>query len=349
MTTAGGARTGEARTGGAPAVSVVVPVHDDEDGLHRCLRALAAQTLPRAAYEVVVVDDGSAVDLRGVVGRHAGVRLVRQSNRGSYAARNRGVAEARGHVLAFTDADCRPEPDWLASGVALLERRRDAGLVAGAVRVVPRDAARPTAAELYEMLHAFPQQQYVERSRFGVTANVFTRRDVVERVGAFDATLRSGGDVEFGQRVAAAGYAVVYAPDAVVTHPARATWGQLRRKLARVTRGAQTASRDRPGLRRESLVRAVRLLRPPVLTLARVATDTRLPTAGARARYGLALCYARQVRAWTLLRYWLGRRESGDREARGREARGREACGREAHGRPTPARRRLTRGRRRGR
>src|SRR6185503_20329850 len=122
--------------------------------------------------------------------------LVREEAAGAYTARNRGVTAARGEVLAFTDADCIPGRRWLEHGVRALTRVPRCGLVAGRIEVFARDPRHPRASELYEAAAAFRQQDYVQRWRFGATANLITRREVFESVGAFDGRLRSLGDRE---------------------------------------------------------------------------------------------------------------------------------------------------------
>lgn len=219
-----------------PRVAVVVPVHDDAARLARCLDALAAQTLPAGAVEMVVVDDASRTSPTDVVRRHPGVRLVRQPERGgSYAARNAGVALTGAPVLAFTDADCLPDPDWLARGVAALT---GCDVVAGAVEVFPR-GPRPGAVELFDAVTAFPQEHFVRRWGFGATANLLIRRDTWVAVGPFDARLRSGGDADWGQRASAQGFRVAYDPRVRVRHPARASLAELVEKCTRTARGVE--------------------------------------------------------------------------------------------------------------
>jgi glycosyltransferase involved in cell wall biosynthesis len=159
----------------AASVAVVVPVHDDPGRLARCLDGLAAQTV---ACEVVVVDDGSAPALRPDLTGRRGVRLVEQANAGSYAARNAGLATTATDVVAFTDADCLPAPEWLARGLAVLQGGAD--VVAGHIEVCT-STSRPGAIELFDAVTAFPQEQFVRQWGFGATANLLVRR------AAFDA------------------------------------------------------------------------------------------------------------------------------------------------------------------
>jgi GT2 family glycosyltransferase len=227
-----------------PLVSVIVPVYDHGERLPETLRALADQAYP-GEWEVVVVDNGSSAGLEEIVARYPGARLVHEPRVGSYAARNRGVKEARAEILAFTDADCRPERGWLAAGVEVLRADPACGLLAGRIDVEVVDPGRPTAAELYESVAAFRQREYVERWRFGATANLFTRRGAFARVGPFDEALHSLGDRDWGRRVFEAGFTLRYTEAARVHHPARRSLRELLRRARRMTGGYYQIARSR--------------------------------------------------------------------------------------------------------
>ena len=116
-------------------VSVIVPARDAAATLGGTLDALAAQELDDD-LEVIVVDDGSGDATAAIAEAHPVATVVRQARAGPAAARNAGVAASRGALLAFTDADCRPQPGWLAAGSEALARL---DLAQG--RVVPDPAA----------------------------------------------------------------------------------------------------------------------------------------------------------------------------------------------------------------
>lgn len=219
-----------------PFVSVVIPVFNDADRLKLCLKALEQQTYPKTLYEVVVVDNGSDEDISPIVRQFSHALATREPKPGSYAARNRGISLARGDVIAFTDSDCIPASDWLEKGVSNLLGLPNCGMVAGKIQLFFQNPDKPTAVELYESILAFPQKRYVE-SHYGATANIFTFKSVIDRVGLFNDTLKSSGDYEWGQRVYLAGYQQLYADDTCVNHPARYTLAQLHKKLARVMQG----------------------------------------------------------------------------------------------------------------
>ncbi|MGH8866745.1 MAG: glycosyltransferase [Actinomycetes bacterium] len=284
-----------------PFVSVVVPVKDDSAALVTCLEALSRQDYPPTRFEVVVADNGSLDDPEPVIGRFVGVRLVREPRPGSYAARNAALSASRGAVLAFTDADCRPTPTWLREAVGALGGRDM--IVAGRVAVFARDPHRPHPAEAYELVRAFPQQTYVERSPgFGVTANMITTRAVFDAVGAFDERLHSGGDAEWGRRATSRAVPIAYAPSCVVRHPARPDYRALYGKLRRVTRQhhlqAEAAGRPVGVWTRES----ARALRPPVGAVRRALTSSSLETPRARAAYVCGEMFVRYASVWLAFR-----------------------------------------------
>lgn len=218
-------------------VTVIIPVYDDGERLKLCLEALENQTFPTDAYEVIAVDNGSTEPIAAVVAGFKHARCLFEGQQGSYAARNLGISQARGAVLAFTDSDCIPSPSWLENGVAAVRRDEAIGLVGGRVELFSLNPQRPTASELYEIMGAFQQKIYVEQKHFGATANLFTAHSVIAKVGPFDAHLLSGGDREWGQRVYAAGYKMTYADDTVIHHPARHSLSELRSKAIRLSDG----------------------------------------------------------------------------------------------------------------
>ena len=222
---------------GFPSVSVVLPVFNDRQRLEKCLESLENQTYPRDYYEVVVIDNASTVDLKELVARFQQAHYCYEEKPGSYAARNKGLLVAKGEIIAFTDSDCIPASDWIERGVSVLQQIPDCGLVGGVITLFFKNPDRLTGAELYERLNGFPQQEYIEQSQFGATANVFTSRKILDAVGVFDPDLKSGGDAEWGKRVAKAGYQLCYADDVRVAHPARSTYSEYYKKTIRVMSG----------------------------------------------------------------------------------------------------------------
>ncbi len=197
-----------------PQVSVVVPTHQRPVRLHSLIEALRGQSLASEQFEVLVVVDGADEDTRGVLsaeGARGGLRLevielaVAQ---GPSVARNAGWRAARGPVIAFTDDDCRPAPQWL-----------QAGLAAGSPDVLVQGATWPDPddGEAGELL---TRTTSVERlgPQFQ-TCNVFYPRDLLEAVGGFDESWGWGGeDTDLAWRAIESGARPVFADNAVVFH-----------------------------------------------------------------------------------------------------------------------------------
>lgn len=224
-----------------PSVSVIVPVRDGGASVGDLIAALQSQTLARERFEVVIADDGSTDGAtEGISTEDGWLRVFPGPPVNPYAARNRAVREARGRVLAFCDADCRPDPDWLEAGLEALE---EADVVAGLVRFAP---TRRTIWSLLDM-EMFLDQERTVRSGRAVTANLFVGRRLFDRLGGFDDSLANGGDQEFVSRCVAGGARLAFAREAVVLHPPRESakallgkiWTVNRRHGTRVTRAGR--------------------------------------------------------------------------------------------------------------
>jgi len=199
----------------SPFVSVIVPVYNDPARLKTCLQALEEQTYPKDGYEVIVVDNGSDESIEPVVAHFPQAKAAYEAHPGSYAARNTGIAGAKGDVLAFTDSDCIPASNWIESGVAVLLRVPNCGIIGGQLVPSFEKPEHPTAIELYEVIMYYCQERFVNGVKFSVTANLFTFKHIFEHVGNFKSTLKSGGDREWGQRVAPFGYQFMCAGEVV--------------------------------------------------------------------------------------------------------------------------------------
>jgi GT2 family glycosyltransferase len=203
------------------AASVIVPVRNGRRHLELLLAALEKQTLPRERFEVLIGDDGSTDGSTDDLETEGGwLRVLKGGPRSSYAARHRAAGAARAPILAFCDADCQPEPDWLEAGIAAVESAEPETLAAGRVRFLVPD--RPTVWTLVDMDTTKDHRREVEIGN-AETANLFVRREFFERLDGFDDTIPEHGDFDFALRAVAAGAHLSYAPEAVVWHPTRDT------------------------------------------------------------------------------------------------------------------------------
>ena len=284
-----------------PFVSVIIPTFNDDEVLETCLHALERQNYPKDCYEVIVINNNPNRRLAVDLSQFEKVREDIESQPGSYAARNKGVKLAKGEVLAFTDADCIPACDWLYQGIDSLKQHSTCGILAGAIQVVCRDENKPTAVELYDLTHAFPQQRYVNHDHYGATANVFTFKNVFETVGFFDAALQSGGDFEWGQRVYQAGYQVTYAEHARISHPARYSFQDLKRKNCRVVKGHHRLMKQGLYSSKRFLGALVADLLVPYRTAPKILQTKQIRGLALRLKVLMIAVLVRYVRAWQRL------------------------------------------------
>jgi len=274
-----------------PVVSVVIPHYNDLANLKRCMGLLKAQTLARDKFEVVVADNNSRCGIEEVERVCAGIaRVVPAPIQGAGAARNAGVEASRGRILAFIDSDCRPVPTWLEWGLAALSR---AEIVGGKVAVDYEDPVRPTAVEAFEKVFAFNFKRYIEEVGFSGTGNMFVPRDVFDRVGAFRGQVAE--DLDWGRRAVAAGYKWAYAPEVVVTHPARRNWAELTQKWRKSSREAYAAMIEEPNGRTRWFLRSFGILASPFAHWIRIVRTDKLDNLKQRAG---AVAVLFRIRFW---------------------------------------------------
>jgi GT2 family glycosyltransferase len=274
-----------------PRISVVVPHFDDLVNLDKCLSALERQTIPVDQFEIVVADNNSSCGRPRVEQAIAGrASLVSVSERGAGPTRNGGAAAARGEILAFTDSDCVPAEDWLAEGMAALA---DYDFVGGKVIVSVADEGHVTPTEAFEKVFAFDFETYINRKGFTGSGNLFVPRPVFDAVGGFRTGVSE--DVDWSRRAVAKGYRLGYAPAAIVAHPARRNWNELRRKWERINRESFALEQQAPGGRLRWLGRTMLLPASAVAHAPRVLRSPRLRSPRERAG---ALAVLFMCRAW---------------------------------------------------
>lgn len=216
-------------------VSVIVPVYNDQAGIDACLAGLRSQTLSKDHYEVIVVDNNSVPPIRIDPIFSDFVRLSIERKPGAYAARNAGIKISHGTILAFTDADCTPDPNWLEAGVRALNGGRGNYIIGGELVFLPSKI--PTAVERYQVLTGFQQRENIEYLKFSATANIYVTRDQMMRIGFFDQTLLSGGDREWAWRAKSAGFSIKYASDVIAHTIPRRSLSSAIRQARRVAGG----------------------------------------------------------------------------------------------------------------
>ena len=253
---------------GTPRVAVVVPSHARPLRLRWLLNALEEQTLDRASFEVVVVHD-SDYDF---VGSHPlAPRELRVAPCGPAAKRNAGWRAASAALVAFTDDDCRPPPDWLERALAAAQARPGA-IVQGATRPDPDEAALVRAPH-HRTVSIDPPTVEAQ------TCNIVYPRAVLDRLGGFEEGLGTigGEDLDLAERAKRAGAPLVAAPEVLTFHAVDVIGLRGRLRVAWRWRDLPAVARRHPSLRRAATLGVFWKPRHAWLTLALAGIATRRP------------------------------------------------------------------------
>jgi cellulose synthase/poly-beta-1,6-N-acetylglucosamine synthase-like glycosyltransferase len=224
-----------------PKVSVVIPIYNGESDLPELIPNLVEQTYPRDKVEYLLVDNNSrdrTAHLLQDAAEQNSITILPLSEakiQSSYAARNSGIRAASGEILAFTDADCRPQSDWLKLLVAPFVNP-DVAIVAGEVvalhgtTLLEQHADRQdTLSQKHTLAHPFYP--------YGQTANLAIRREAFEKIGLFRPYLTTGGDADICWRILQQKIGrLEFAPEAIVKHRHRVTLKELESQWRRYGR-----------------------------------------------------------------------------------------------------------------
>ncbi|SMX42844.1 glycosyltransferase [Actibacterium lipolyticum] len=217
-----------------PRVSVIVPVYRHWDTVAICIAALSRQTFPQEDFEVLLVNNDPDVPPPSDMVFPENTRVIDEARKGSYAARNAGVRQAKGEILCFTDADCRPDEHWVARAVTALADVPNPSRIAGKIALEDEPGAAGWV-RTYERMTAFNQKRYVDTGGWAATANMCTHASAFDQVGPFNEEHFSGGDQEWGRRAAAKGIPISLREEVMVYHPPRADFGEIATKYRRIT------------------------------------------------------------------------------------------------------------------
>ena len=224
-----------------PLVDVVIAARNESTFLARALDALRRQTYDPNRLAIYVVDSNST-DATAEIALGAGVTVLRESKPGAAAARNRGIRQGQGELIAFLDAHCLPNPEWVATMVYRFSDWRLGGCQG-------RIDNRSTDARVQAYLAssgAFANERVIEDTVSGkrnlypwiLSGNSMFRRSAVEGAGLFEEALQACEDVDLAWRIFLLGYQLGYEPQAEVVHYDLNTWHRFVRKGAVYGAGA---------------------------------------------------------------------------------------------------------------
>lgn len=223
-----------------PSVSVIVPVLNASSYIEDCIISLISQDFPKDQYEIIIVDNGSKDDTIDILSEYREyVTILSENKKGSYAARNKGISVSKGEIIAFTDADCIADRNWLKGSYTGFVSK-DIGCVVGNVKSYPGKSL----IEIYSKNKGILSQKVGLDSKFlpyGQTANVAFRKDVFEKIGNFDNGLLSGGDADISWRMQImTKYKLIYNDNSIIEHRHRTSfkglfWQQFRYGFGRMS------------------------------------------------------------------------------------------------------------------
>ena len=198
-----------------PRVSVIVPVYNGERTIEECVESILGLSFPRSDVELLLIDNASSDNTATILNRYRDRAIIlHERKRGPAAARNRGLKNATGDIVVFTDADCVVHRDWLSQIIAPL-RDPVVGIVGGTIlSMKPCNAVE----EFGERIHDHRMAIECYSPPYAITMSWASRRSVLEKTGPFDEDLLRCEDCDLAYRVVDAGYRIVHEPAAVVYH-----------------------------------------------------------------------------------------------------------------------------------
>ncbi|MEA5532763.1 glycosyltransferase [Crocosphaera sp. XPORK-15E] len=224
-----------------PNVSVIIPIYNGEEDLPNLIDCLRSQTYPKDQVEYLLVNNNSSDQTSQILEKAAadaqqiGINLKALNEnqiQSSYAARNQGIRQAIGNILAFTDADCRPIPQWIEELVKPFIDE-NIGIVVGELAALSGNSLLEKYAERYGVM----SQKFLLEHPFlpyGQTANLAIRRSIFHQVGLFRPYLTTGGDADICWRIQQeTNWKLTFSPTAIIHHRHRSNFKELRSQWRR--------------------------------------------------------------------------------------------------------------------
>ena len=237
-------------------VSVIIPFYNSQRYIKNCIEGILQQSYPREQYEILMIDNNSTDASAETVRQYPGIRLLSESKQGAYAARNRGLQEAKGDIIAFTDADCVPSHEWLHKIVTAIEQP-GLNIVLGRRKFAGDSLLLSMLAAYDHEKHRYVFNSERKELYYGHTNNMAVKKKLFDELGPFVERARGGDTIFVRQSVNKYSCGVVrYCPKIQVLHMEIDTLGKLYRKFfiyGRSSRGFWRVVRVEPLTNRERL------------------------------------------------------------------------------------------------
>jgi len=233
-----------------PRVSVIVPVKNGAQKIGGLLDSLMQVDYDREMLEIVVVDGNSSDNTREIVLRYPTVRLLTEERPGLNAARNTGIRNSTGEVIAFTDSDCIVSKDWVKKIVEDFGEK-EVGCVGGnALRFYDDLISRYCDESLMPVMRIFTEKKTLSKVKppvqYPAGCNMAIRRSILAEAGEFDENIEYGFDEdELVERICSTGHTMVLDPDLLVSHKHRSSVRELLKQTFRYGRGMSVLLREK--------------------------------------------------------------------------------------------------------
>ena len=211
-----------------PFVSIIIPVRNVEKDIGRCLESLNKLNYPKNKYEVIVADSNSEDKTPQIVKQYGAI-IASTPQKSICAGRNEGLKVSRGKIIAFSDADCLMDENWIRNSLKYFQDSNIGGV--GGINITPFDEAAFGKAVGFVL----DQTIFSAGSVYGRIlknikevksipgCNAIYRKEVLDKVMPIDETLLGGEDYVMNQKIRQLGYKILYTPDTIVWHYRRPT------------------------------------------------------------------------------------------------------------------------------
>jgi len=235
---------------GLPRVSVIVPVKNGAQKIAGLLDSLMHVDYDKEMLEIIVVDGNSSDNTREIVLRYPTVKLLTEERPGLNAARNTGIKNSTGEIIAFTDSDCVVSKDWVKRIVEDFDEK-EAGCVGGNAQGFYDDLiSRYCDESLIPVMRVFREKKILSEVKpplqYPAGCNMAIRRSTLDEVGEFDENIEYGFDEdELVERICSTGHTMVLDPDLLVSHKHRSSVRELLKQTFRYGRGMGVLLREK--------------------------------------------------------------------------------------------------------
>ncbi len=213
-------------------VSIIIPVRNDQR-ISECIEALLCQEYEN--YEIIVVENDSQQPLKSIIEKYP-VKYVCDPIIGSYHARNTGIGLATNEIIAFTDADCIADKNWLGNIVSGFEGPSIGGVGGRTINKIEKNKVVQCQRNI-QLRDGLAHLSHIFPAPFAPTCNVAYRLDVLKKLQGFDNDFFSGGDVDMSWRMSLLGYKLNYARSAIIHFGCRTTFRDYYRQYYNYGKG----------------------------------------------------------------------------------------------------------------